>query len=55
MLQFLIDLESLVHPGLYDSILLFFSKELIDMYMDNKINTDDFRAIRYMIKQAKIK
>jgi hypothetical protein len=55
MLQFLIDLEPLVHPGLYNSILLFFSQELIDMYMTNQINTDDFRAIRYMIRQAKIK
>jgi hypothetical protein len=55
MLQSLIDLELLVHPGLYNSILLFFNQEIIDMYLSDEINTDDFRAIRYMIRQARIK
>ena len=55
MLQFLIDLKSLVHPGLYNSILLFFNQEIINMYLSDEIDSDEFRAIRYMIRQAKIK
>jgi len=55
MLQFLINFKSLVHPGLYDSVLLFFSQEIINMYLSDEINSDEFRAIRYMLRQAKIK
>jgi len=37
MLQFLTDLKSLVHPGLHDSILLFFNQEIINMYLSDEM------------------
>lgn len=54
MLQFLLDLKPLVHPSLYDSILLFFNQEIINMYLTDEIDSDEFRAVRYMIRHAKL-